>query len=94
VVARLHADGEGGAMNMDDEPGRPSWPGTTARRARQLATGIIYARWRGAGEGELAVLCGRAVAELAVAGAGEHAEACLFQSVVTVGADVLLVAAD
>jgi hypothetical protein len=89
----LHADGESGAMNMDDEPERPGWPGTTARRARQLATGIIYARLRGADEGELGALCGRAVAELAAAGAGEHAEACLFQSVITVGADVLLVAA-
>ena len=80
-------------MNTDDEPEGPG----LARHdgaAGQAAGGWHYLR-------SLA-RCGRRRAGRSVrkgscrAGSGrrrEHAEACLFQSVVTVGADVLLVAA-
>jgi hypothetical protein len=79
-------------MYMDGEPDPLAWPGL-ARRAMQLAAGIVYARVRGAEADEIAALCTTAVDELAASGAGENAQVCLLTGLITVGADVMLIAA-
>jgi hypothetical protein len=78
---------------MDDEPAMPPWPVKATRSAKRLAAGIIYARMRDAGGDELASLSESALTQLAAAGAEGHAEACLVQSLVTVAADLLILAA-
>jgi hypothetical protein len=59
----------------------------------QLAAGIVYARVRGAETEEIAALCASAFSELAAHGAGENAQICLLSGMITVGADVMLIAA-